>query len=251
MAERIVEVVRDAGVPEHKIRSTLAQVCGISPQAIKDWVEGKTKNIKHAHLVAICKKWGISLDWLISGKGQRLRAEDFNSRQDYGEPDRFRSHEKYIELGISEQQPKEIVIEQIVAIPRYRIALAAGPGNMVQHEESDSHLHFQNSWLKKKRLPIKKLKALDVSGDSMEPRVSSGDVVLINTGDTTIKDNCIYAIRYGDSVKIKRLSVRFDGAVILTSDNPNAKGPVEEAVSKEDLNHLQIIGRAVWVGGDL
>ncbi len=142
-------------------------------------------------------------------------------------------------------------IEEVVGVPRYRIALAAGAGNAVQHEESDTHLHFQRGWLRKKRLPVTKLKALDVSGDSMEPRISSGDVVLINSGDTKIKDNCIYAIRYGDSVKIKRLSVRFDGAVILTSDNPNSKGATEEVVRESDLDQLQIIGRAVWVGGDL
>lgn len=71
VADRILIVVRAAEVPERKIRSTLAKACGVSPQAVKEWVEGKTKNIAHANLIAISKKWGVSLDWLISGKGAR------------------------------------------------------------------------------------------------------------------------------------------------------------------------------------
>lgn len=196
-------------------------------------MEGKTKNISHDHLIAISKRWGIGLEWLISGKGRKQPVAEIYQIQE----ERVASH--------------RMEADSIVAIPRYRIALAAGAGNLVLNEEADSHLHFQGSWLRKKRLPVTKLKALDVHGDSMEPRISSGDVVLINTGDTKIKDDRIYAIRYGEDVKIKRLSVRYDGAVVLTSDNPHAKGPTEEVVQQHDLNQLQIIGLAVWVGGEL
>lgn len=68
-ADRIFQVVRDAGVPDRNIRSTLAKLCGISVQAVRDWSEGKTKNISHEHLIKIAARYRVSLDWLITGTG--------------------------------------------------------------------------------------------------------------------------------------------------------------------------------------
>lgn len=66
--ERVLETVRKAGVKERSIRSTLARICGISPQAVRDWQEGRTQNIKHEHLVAISRHYRVSIDWLLTGK---------------------------------------------------------------------------------------------------------------------------------------------------------------------------------------
>lgn len=238
VVERIQQIVREAGVPDRNARGTLAKICGISHQAVRDWFEGKTKNIKHEHLVAISDHYGVSLDWLLTGKGRR--DPEFIS--------------KMVTLGDELPDISFRVVEEqaeTVAVPRYEVALSAGPGASVIREDHDSYLHFRRDWLKKKHYEPRKLKALDVNGDSMEPRITDGDIVLIDTGDTAIKDGQVYAIRYGEDVKIKRLSVRYDGSVVLSSDNPAAPGPREEIVPTEELEHLHIIGRAVWVGGDI
>lgn len=67
-ADRIFELVRDTGVPERNIRGVLAKVCGVSPQATRNWQEGDTKNIGHEHLIAIAKKYKVTVDFLLTGK---------------------------------------------------------------------------------------------------------------------------------------------------------------------------------------
>lgn len=64
-AERIFEVVADAGVKPRSRRSTLAKLCGISVQAVRGWEEGKTANIQHAHLVKIARRYRVSIDYLL------------------------------------------------------------------------------------------------------------------------------------------------------------------------------------------
>jgi transcriptional regulator with XRE-family HTH domain len=78
-ADRVFQVVRDAGVPDRVRRSTLAKLCGVSVQAVRDWEEGKTKNIRHEHLVKIAKRYGVSLEYLITGSGEAevLGVDDF------------------------------------------------------------------------------------------------------------------------------------------------------------------------------
>jgi len=49
------------------MRKTLADVCGISPQAVRDWESGSTQNIRHEHLVAIARHFGVSTDYLLTG----------------------------------------------------------------------------------------------------------------------------------------------------------------------------------------
>ncbi|MFH3733177.1 S24 family peptidase, partial [Acinetobacter baumannii] len=86
---------------------------------------------------------------------------------------------------------------------------------------------------------------VDVDGDSMEPRIPSGSVVIIDKSVNRleqVQNRKVYAIRYGDELKIKRLSRRYDGALIIDSDNPSYE---REIVEPQDLEHIGIIGKYV------
>jgi transcriptional regulator with XRE-family HTH domain len=67
-AERIYSAARAAGVQPRAMRRTLAEICGITPQAVRDWEEGKTKNIKHEHLTALAHHFNVSVHWLVTGE---------------------------------------------------------------------------------------------------------------------------------------------------------------------------------------
>lgn len=129
-------------------------------------------------------------------------------------------------------------------------SLSAGAGSAPVDYQERRSLAFSEPWLRKKGLSPKNLVIIEVSGESMEPRLSSGDVALINTNDKAIKNHKIYALRYGEDLRIKRLSMRYDGAIVISSDNPLPEFK-DEVVPASDLNQLHIIGRAVWVGGEL
>lgn len=67
VADRIMIVMKKNDVPERKIRRTLADLCGISPQAVKQWFDGSTKKISPEYLAKISETYGEPLDWLITG----------------------------------------------------------------------------------------------------------------------------------------------------------------------------------------
>lgn len=67
---RIKKLALASGVPPRKVRSTLAAICGISPQAVADWETGKTKKISPDHLLAIGERYQVTVEYLISGKAQ-------------------------------------------------------------------------------------------------------------------------------------------------------------------------------------
>ena len=128
--------------------------------------------------------------------------------------------------------------------------ISAGPGRHASDDYERRSLAFSDSWLRSKGLKRKDLVIIKVHGESMEPRLSNGDVALINTADREIKDHKIYALRYGDDLRIKRLSTRYDGAIVISSDNPMPEFK-DEVVPAQELPQLHVIGRAVWVGGEL
>lgn len=79
-------------------------------------------------------------------------------------------------------------------------------------------------------------------GNSMEPTISDGDVILIDRSKvgTTFGDLC-WAIAYGQTGMIKRLRPMPDGSVKIMSDNPAV--PAEVAYDGE----LHVFGRVVAV----
>lgn len=187
----------------------LARVIGITPAALSQWLKGETKQLSASAYTQLVKT--LSID----------------------------DH--------SPQSPIRIMDDgDYVLIPRITVDLSAGPGLSPVHIEMKNPLAFLSDWLLKCRISQTDVACMSVSGESMEPRICDGDTVLVDFKDSQIRDGKPYAIRYGDSLKINRLSSRYDGAVILSSDNPRFP---QEIISGDDLHHLEVIGRVVWVGG--
>lgn len=83
----------------------------------------------------------------------------------------------------------------------------------------------------------------------MEPSFRDRDVLLCDTGQTEIIDGEVYALDYGGELRVKRLRKRFDGGLIILSDN-TAKHP-PESLSAIDATHIKILGRVLWRGGSV
>jgi phage repressor protein C with HTH and peptisase S24 domain len=131
--------------------------------------------------------------------------------------------------------------------PRVAVSLSAANGQLVDQELNLPPLAFRRDWLEGKCVTSKKnLRVMDVAGDSMEPYLMDRDVVLIDTGQTEVKDNGVYSIAYGDELRIKRLSRRFDGGLKIRSDNPAYP---DEDLSPEQAGYIRVIGRVLWRGG--
>ena len=145
------------------------------------------------------------------------------------------------------ENPADLPDGVYALVPRIGIKLSAGSGMEAVEETGLPPLAFRESWLKKKHVTSRKhLRILEVDGPSMEPLLMDGDVVLIDLGQHDIIDNEVYAIAYGSELRIKRLSKRFDGGLIIRSDNQRYP---DEAISPAESQHIRVLGRMIWRGG--
>jgi hypothetical protein len=145
------------------------------------------------------------------------------------------------------ENPADLPDGVYALVPRIGIKLSAGSGMEAVEETELPPLAFRESWLKKKHVTSRKhLRILEVDGPSMEPLLMDGDVVLVDLGQHDIIDNEVYAIAYGSELRIKRLSKRFDGGLLIRSDNQRYP---DEAISPAESQHIRVLGRMIWRGG--
>lgn len=146
------------------------------------------------------------------------------------------------QINHSISAPKDGVAE----IPRYPASVSAGGGSFNLDEmEPDALIPFTWEFLEKHlgRQNTNGLVMLSVSGDSMEPTIGSGDLVMIDRHDTTIGDG-VFAFVLDNVARLKRFNVNLRGVQII-SDNPHYE---TETYSRDEVADLLILGRARWVG---
>ena len=69
LSERLKHAIEDTGVKQVE----LARTCGVRPPSVADWLTGRTKNIRGAHLVAAAKLLNVNEAWLADGAGPKER----------------------------------------------------------------------------------------------------------------------------------------------------------------------------------
>lgn len=148
------------------------------------------------------------------------------------------------------EQPSDLDPDQYVLVQRRKVHPSAGDGRLVFEEETAPPLAFTAEWIKRLGLQRRNLVIVNVHGDSMEPSIRDGDAVLVDLGTARVRDGNIYVLRYGDELRIKRLFRRYDGALIVRSDN-SEKYP-DETIPPQDLDgQVEVIGRVVWRAGSI
>lgn len=104
-------------------------------------------------------------------------------------------------------------------------------------------LHFPRTWLESiTTTPPTLLTFARGRGDSMQPTLQDGDIVLIDRSVRTVREqDAIWAFTVGDIAMIKRIRVRGETVHIL-SDNDRV--PPDEAHAEE----VNVVGRVVFIG---
>lgn len=200
---------------------------GLSQANVRDLESGKVK-FSTLHALAIEKIHGISSNWLLDGSGGMKKGT-------YPLADGLKSADFGRELG-----------EGFVQVPRYEVAASAGGGAMIHSEQIVDHLSFKAEWVHNTLgVSVKDLALIHVTGDSMEPTLSEGDLILIDMSYRGMKDNAIYVLQLNGSLLVKRLQHKLDGGVLVKSDNAIYDS---EMVPSEAVDLLNVIGRVVWCG---
>jgi phage repressor protein C with HTH and peptisase S24 domain len=114
--------------------------------------------------------------------------------------------------------------DRFYQIRKVRLKLQAGiTGFQTVPDVADGgYVSIPKYWVHQNGFNPQKLISLSVTGESMEPRMHSGDTVVVNTADTEIKDGLVYAVNYEGESVIKRL-VRDAGDWWLVSDNSDQR----------------------------
>ncbi|PIL20098.1 transcriptional regulator [Puniceibacterium antarcticum] len=157
------------------------------------------------------KVFGIDLNWLICGE------------------------------SLAQRSVKDA--DEFIRIPRYDVAASAGPGVAPDSETLSGVIAFDQAFLRSLGTEPDKCSAISVRGDSMEPTISDGAVIIIDHSQATIKDGGIYVLNVGDDLLMKRIRRRLDGSIELVSDNILCP---TETISADSVTQLRVIGRVVY-----
>ena len=123
-------------------------------------------------------------------------------------------------------------------IPKLDVAASAGPGALVDREIVLGTDTLDPGLARKLGLTDGQAAIIRVRGSSMEPGLFDGDHIVVDTADRTPRaKGGLYVIRIDDAVMVKRVAL-VRGALVATSDNPDAAAVPDGAIA--------VIGRVVW-----
>ena len=179
-------------------------------------------------ILALSRQYGLSPDWL-----------EFGANTPSSTPTRS--------LPVEAARPFVLpVIEtETVIIPKVKAVLCAGGGSFELDAVTVSEHPFPKSWLARMGNP-KDMVFMDVIGNSMEPGICDGDMVLVDKSRLEITSKSVLAVGFEDAIFIKRMEKRLHG-LVMVSDNPDY-APV--SIEGDELNSFRVIGKVVWLCRD-
>lgn len=219
------------------VKAHLADFCSVSRPAVSEWIDKNVQTLEQDNAEKAARFLGVNHRWL-NGLGSSML-------DDASHNDSLLKHQ--YKPVMAWEVPEDLDPETYVVIPHVDIKFSAGNGCIAEFEPVENSKYSAQTWewIQKKKVSPKDLITIDIDGDSMEPNIKDGSIVTLNKSINSIdqiQSGKVYAIRYGSELKIKRLSRRFDGALIIDSDNPVYE---REIVEPSQLEHISIIGKYI------
>lgn len=200
----------------------LASACGISRPSVSDWFTGESKSIKGENLLRASQYLNVRPEWLAHGTGPMRPAQERQQQEEWADVRGF--------------------------------AQAIGLGDGVEgNEYAETHkLKFRASSLQRKRLRPNVLGVVYGRGDSMMPRIRSGDAILFDTSDTAPRDEALFVI-HAEGAKGPEYSAKrcreIGGMWFFDALNPDGDHTWRKPRLMDDPRRpITIVGRIRWIG---
>ena len=210
LTERIRTAIDESG----KSMSAIAREMGITPQAVRAYKEG-ISSPSMDRLDALAKATGKSSEWMHLGIGAKENSQD-----------------------------------GIISVPLLEVNASAGTGCINFSEQVVRRVDFNKDWLRQnvRYSNENHLDLISASGDSMEPTINSGDILLVDHGVNEVLYDSIYVALVNGELYVKRFQRTPSRCLLMISDNPKYK-----SFELKPEDEVQIIGRVVyyWTGGTL
>lgn len=213
----------------------LAKSADVKPSFIYDVIHGKSTNPSVVKLAQIADYLRVDIASLL-GDGNRQTAV------------------AAVAATAPALKPRKLHLDtarsdQYVTISSILIEASMGGGTIVTTEEQGKPYYFRQEWIRD-RLGVSPddLRMIFVRGDSMEPTLCAGDMILIDITKKSPTPPGIFVLFDGFGLVAKRLefiSNTYPPAIRIISDNPQYSA-YERAISE-----LHIIGRVVWFAREL
>lgn len=236
-----------------RTQSWLASETGISEKTLSDQMR---KGIaKSEAAVRIARALGVSVDWLLTGIQPGTLGQDIASDIHKGVADDIQSiatkamHDA-IESGRA-PYVKAIATAEIEALQSsldlvtvQEIDLAYGLGGTFSDGPVEIQtLYFPRGWIEAITSTTPAMLTIARGrGDSMQPTIQDGDMVMIDRSQRVIREqDAIWALTIGDFAMIKRVRAGGERIRILSD---NASVPPDEVFHEE----INVVGRVIFIG---
>lgn len=140
--------------------------------------------------IVLAEKHGVSLDWLILGRGSG-------------------NEEAEAEITSASMGPRDGYVE----VPAFDVAT-------FEHSEQSPVFWWSvpQEWMEREGLSTDDTIVVRAQGDSMAPTIMDSQVVVIDRRQRGEVDG-VYLVRFGNTIRIKRVQYMVDGTIRLINDN--------------------------------
>lgn len=203
----------------------LAEAIGSSESVVRKWRTGQSEpTMRYLRLLSDATQ--RSLDWIV-----------------YGQETAIHNHTQI------KEHPASYSNDQFIVIRRYDVTASAGPGIASISEDEIDGIAFRADWLRSRGFTPSKLAVISVRGDSMEPTLKNGALVLVDTSETSRVSDGIYIINVDGALMAKRIQLGIsNGEIMIRSDNP---AYAQITLDQTQISAIRIVGRAVWAGSEI
>lgn len=200
-------------------QSAVARAMNESPQTVKNW---EARGVSKAGILRAAEILGVRTAWLMTGEGAMTGNE------------------------VAVLPSLDLCNSDSIRIPVLANSGAMGSGSeMLDGDYVVGDLALSQHWINRYIKPanIRELRFMHARGESMAPTFSDGDVLLVDAGaKDPASHEGVYVLEVHGKVYIKRVRMRMNGRLEVSSDNPTIK-------TVDELNgdhEVRVLGRVVW-----
>ena len=252
----------------------LARSMGDHHRQMISRVERGHSTMSASSLLAAARSLGVSVDYLYGltddptpvgdrvGEAEERAHQEEQKREEL--EDALRRTERVLDQMRKYAQRTEAELERLRArvgqvatdgltdetepdakpIPVHRLQTAAGSGAFDLDETVKTYAYFRSEWLFRKGLAADRCNIIGVAGESMEPTLPAGCVILVDRNRTKRYRGHIFVVRTEDGLVVKRAGKDEGGGWQLVSDHPEWK-PQPWPYGAE------VIGEVKWMAREL
>ena len=210
----------------------LARAMSVSPSAFRKWLRGEAEPSRE-RLVALADAAKVGIAWLAKGEG----APPTFAKPEHGGGRARPAEAERIDPG------------RFIVLPKQPYGGAAGAGAPPPPRPDAEYIAFRHDWVRAMfGIEPAELILETAVGESMQPTIQDGDLLLVDTTDRSISSFGVYVLEIGGERLVKRVQRKLDGSLVLISDNDTYQ---PDQVSGDMLDSVTVIGRVVWGGGGI